>query len=48
MILVAVCGCLVLSILVPTGWMAEMWIEKQGHRILDHMTWHEPLDSWSL
>jgi len=28
--------------------MAENWIENQGHRILDGMTWHEPLDSWSL
>ena len=28
--------------------LAEQWIENQGHRILDRMTWHEPLDSWSL
>jgi len=30
------------------GWVAEQWIENQGHRILDRMTWHEPLDNWSL
>jgi hypothetical protein len=48
MILATVCGSLLLLILVPAGWMAEQWIEKQGHRILDRMTWHEPLDRWSL
>jgi putative effector of murein hydrolase LrgA (UPF0299 family) len=48
MILAAVCGSLLLLILVPAGWMAEQWIESQGHRILDRMTWREPLDSWSL
>ena len=48
MILSAVCGSLLLLILVPAGWMAEQWIEKQGHRILDHMTWREPLDSWNM
>ena len=48
MILAAICGSLLLLILVPAGWMAEQWIENQGHRILDHMTLHEPLDSWSL
>ena len=48
MVLAAICGSLLLLILVPAGWMAEHWIENQGHRILDRMTWHEPLDSWSL
>ena len=48
MVLAAICGSLLLLILVPAGWMAEQWIENQGHRILDHMTWHEPLDNWSL
>jgi hypothetical protein len=43
-----VCWSLLLLILVPAGWMAEQWIENQGHRILDRMTWREPLDSWSL
>ena len=48
MILAAVCGSLLLLILVQAGWVAEQWIENQGHRILDRLTWHEPLDSWSL
>ena len=48
MVLAAVCGSLLLLILVPAGWIAEQWIENQGHRILDRMTWREPLDSWSL
>ena len=48
MVLAAICGSLLLLILVPAGWMAENWIENQGHRILDRMTWHEPLDNWSL
>ena len=47
-ILAAVCGSLLLLILVPAGSMAEKWIENQRHRILDRMTWREPLDSWSL
>ena len=48
MVLAAVCGSLLLLILVPAGWMAEQWIENQGHRILDRMNWREPLDSWRL
>jgi len=48
MIVAAVCGSLLLLILVPAGSMAEKWIENQRHRILDRMTWREPLDSWSL
>jgi len=34
--------------LVFACWNAEQWIEREGHRILDNMVWHEPLDSWSL
>ena len=48
MILAAVCGSLLLLTIEPAGWMAEQWIENQGHRILGRMTWREPLDSWSL
>lgn len=48
MILASVCGSLLLLIFVPAGWLAEQWIENQGHRILDRMTWREPIDSWSL
>jgi len=48
MILAAVCGSLLQLILVPAGWMAERWIERQGNRIMDYMSWHEPLDSWIM
>ena len=37
MVLAAICGSLLLLILVPAGWIAEQWIENQGHRILDRM-----------
>jgi len=48
MALAAVCGVLLLSILLPAGWMAKQWIDRQEDRILDHMYWREPLDSWRL
>ena len=41
-------GCLLVVILVSTCWISERLIEREGQRILDNMTWHEPLDSWSL
>jgi putative effector of murein hydrolase LrgA (UPF0299 family) len=48
MALAAVCGVLLLSILLPAGWMAKQWIDRQEDGFLDHMYWREPLDSWSL
>jgi len=30
------------------GWMPKQWIERQEDRFLNHMYWHEPLNSWSL
>ena len=48
MALAAVCGVLLPSILLPAGWMAKQWIDRQEDRFLDHMYWREPLDSWSL
>jgi len=48
MALAAVCGVLLLSILLPAGWMAKQWIDRQEDRFLDHMYWREPLDSWRL
>ena len=45
--LTGVCGTLVLSILMLACWTAEQWIERQDHRILDRMTWHEPVESWN-
>jgi len=43
----AVCWTLVLSILMLACWKTEQWIERQGHRILDRRTWHEPVESWN-
>ena len=40
-------GPSLLSILVLACWITEQWIERQGHRILDRMTWHEPVESWN-
>ena len=41
-------GFLLVVMLVFACWNVEQWIEQEGHRILDNMVWHEPLDSWSL
>ena len=46
--LVAVCVSLLLSLLVPACWVAGQWVERQGQRILDRMSWHEPLDTWNM
>ena len=48
MALATVCGALLLSILLPAGWMAKQWIDRQGDLLLDHLYWREPLDSWRL
>ena len=44
----ALCGSLLLSILVAAFIMAEPWLEDAGRRFVDRMVWHEPLDSWIL
>jgi hypothetical protein len=44
----ALCGSLLLSILISAFLLAEPWIEDAGHRFADRMVWHEPLDSWNL
>lgn len=41
-----VCGGLLLSAFASACWMAEQWIEREGHRMLDHMSWHEPVETW--
>jgi hypothetical protein len=41
-----ICGCLLLSILVPAGLVAEHWVEDAGHRFVDRMVWREPVESW--
>ena len=48
MALATVCGALLLSILLPAGWMAKQWIDRQGDLLLDHLYCREPLDSWRL
>lgn len=45
MVVTALCGSLLLAILIPTALMAEHWIEDAGHRFADQMLWHEPLAS---
>jgi len=42
------CGSLLLSILISAFMIAEPWLEDAGHRFVDRMVWHEPLDSWNL
>jgi hypothetical protein len=34
-----VCGCLLLSILIPAALMAEHWMEDAGNRVVDGMMW---------
>jgi hypothetical protein len=42
----AVCGGLLLSILIPAGWMMAQWAERQERQLLERMVWREPLDEW--
>ena len=42
-----VCGCLLLSILIPAALMAEHRMEDAGHRFVDRMVWREPLENWN-
>ena len=42
------CGCLLFSILISAFLIAEPWLEDAGHRFVNRMVWHEPLDSWNL
>ena len=44
----ALFGSLLLSILISAFLIAEPWLEDAGHRFVDRMVWHEPLDSWIL
>jgi DNA modification methylase len=47
MVLDLVCGCLLLSILIPVAVLAEHWVEDAGHRFVDRMIWREPVESWN-
>ena len=42
-----VCAVIVLAILVPAFWFSEQWLERAGQRAVDHMFWHEPIESWN-
>jgi hypothetical protein len=44
----ALCGSLLLSIVISVFLIAEPLLEDAGHRFVDRMAWHEPLDSWNL
>ena len=44
----AVCGILLLTVLTLAGYIADKWLERNGHDLFDPPVWHEPLDSWSL
>ena len=47
MVVSVVCGCVLLSILIPAGLMAEHWMEDAGHRLVDRMVWREPVENWN-
>ena len=39
---------MLLTIAIPAVCATEQWMEREGHRVLDHMTiWREPLESWN-
>ena len=42
-----VCAVIVLAILVPAFLFSEQWLERAGQRAVDHMFWHEPIESWN-
>jgi len=48
MVLMALCGSLLLSILISAFLIAEPWLQDAGHRFVDRMVWHEPFNSWNL
>lgn len=45
-VLSALCGSLLLLILIPVGITAEHWMEDVSHHFVDRMLWYEPLDRW--
>lgn len=42
----ALCLLVLLTLLVPLGYIAERWIEHHLDHPLWNPVWHEPLDSW--
>ena len=47
MTVMALSGSLLLSILGSVFLIAAPWLEDAGHRLVDRMVWHEPLDDWN-
>jgi hypothetical protein len=48
MALAIICGVLLLSIILPAGWMAKQWIDRQEYRLLNRLYWDESLDYWRM
>jgi hypothetical protein len=44
----AVCGILLLTACTRAFYIAEKWLDHNGHELFDPPVWHEPLDSWSF
>jgi hypothetical protein len=45
-VLSALCGSLLLLILIPAAIMTEHWMEDATHHFVDRMPWHEPVENW--
>jgi hypothetical protein len=42
------CSALLLAIAIPAAWATEQWMQRESHRILNHMMiWHEPIETWN-
>lgn len=42
------CWVLLLAFTVPAAWTTEQWMERESHRVLNHMMiWRESIESWN-
>jgi hypothetical protein len=42
------CSILLLAIAIPAAWATEQWMEREGQKVVNHMTiWREPIESWN-
>jgi hypothetical protein len=42
------CSILLLAIAIPAAWATEQWMEREGQKVVNHMTiWREPIESGS-
>jgi hypothetical protein len=40
------CSALLLAIAIPAAWATEQYMERESHRVLDHMMiWREPMEN---